>query len=69
MAGCLGARYYSEHKEEIDEKLKGLKDCSLLKGNEGSTEESELTLEELETQKERLEDLIADVKSRQAGKE
>ena len=65
VAGCLGAKYYSEHKDEIDAKLKGIRDSGLFKKTESAVEDAEMTLEELETQKERLEDLIADVKSKQ----
>ena len=65
VAGCLGAKYYSEHKDEIDAKLKGIRDSGLFKKTESAVENAEMTLEELETQKERLEDLIADVKSKQ----
>ncbi|MCR5537135.1 MAG: hypothetical protein K6F05_06965 [Succinivibrio sp.] len=64
VAGCLGAKYYSEHKDELDAKFKGLKDSGLFKKIETVAEDAELTLEELEAQKERLEDLIADVQSR-----
>lgn len=62
--GVIGAKYYTEHKDEIDEKIKGLAGSNLFNKTE-KEDDTELTLEELETQKERLEDLIAELKSKQ----
>lgn len=66
--GVAGAKYYEEHRDEITEKLKGFKGCNLLSKGEEVKEDAELTLEELESQKERLEDLIADLQSKNGAK-
>lgn len=66
--GVAGAKYYEEHRDEITEKLKGFKGCGLLPKGEDVKEDAELTLEELESQKERLEDLIADLQAKNGGK-
>ena len=66
VAGVFGAKYYSEHKDEIDSKLKGMGIQSGKSSVPAENDDTEMTLEELETQKERLEDLIADFKSKQS---
>ncbi len=58
-AGAFGAKYYAEHKDDIDSKLRSIKGAV-----PGAAADGEMTLEELEAQKERLEDLIAEVKAR-----
>ena len=66
VAGAIGAKYYSEHKDEITAKIQSLKNGNFNFFNKAEeAESSDLSLEELEAQKERLEDLIADVKSKQ----
>lgn len=61
VLGIAGARYISLHKDELSAKLKFK---SAAQGAD-QAKDSEMTLEELESQKERLEDLIAEIKSRQ----
>lgn len=65
-AGALGARYYRQHETEINARLHSLRSGGILGGasQESGKEDAELTLEELESQKERLEDLIADIQSK-----
>lgn len=65
IAGVVGAKIYSNNKEEINNKIKSFKDLAAVNHatatEEAETEGSdEATLEELEAQKERLEDLIAE---------
>ncbi|MBO6258388.1 MAG: hypothetical protein J6M93_03510 [Succinivibrio sp.] len=68
VAGVLGAKYYNEHKDEIDSKLKGMGLQPKKNAPQNVADDTEMTLEELETQKERLEDLIADFKNKQSRK-
>ncbi|WP_277297062.1 hypothetical protein [Succinatimonas hippei] len=71
VLGAVGYKFYNEHKDDIEEKIKGLKNLKVLKvpgsseAKEEKAEESndEMTLEELEAQKERLEDLIAEMQA------
>lgn len=68
VLGAVGYKFYNDHKDDIDEKIKGLKNFKVLNGNEGNEEKApesneEMTLEELEAQKERLEDLIAEMQA------
>lgn len=68
VLGAVGYKFYNDHKDDIDEKIKGLKNFKVLNGNEGNEEKvpesnEEMTLEELEAQKERLEDLIAEMQA------
>ncbi|WP_295481659.1 hypothetical protein [uncultured Succinatimonas sp.] len=68
VLGAVGYKFYNEHKDDIDEKIKGLKNFKVPGVNdakEEKTDESneEMTLEELESQKERLEDLIAEMQA------
>ena len=67
VVGALGASYYRKHEDEINAKLREFKCCGHFGKSLGETVEqgAELTLEELESQKERLEDLIADLQERQ----
>lgn len=73
VLGALGCKFYNEHKSEIDEKLKGLKGFNGFGNSEGDaeaapeTDNQEVSLEELEAQKERLEDLIAEMQSKQSA--
>lgn len=67
VVGALGLKIYNENKDTIDAKLKEIK----LPGfaNPAETENTseateDLTLEELMSQKERLEDLIAEYNSK-----
>ncbi len=66
IAGAIGARYYRQHEAEINARLRGLRAGGILGGasQESAKEDTELTLEELESQKERLEDLIADIQAK-----
>lgn len=60
--GALGIKYYSEHKKDIDSKVRSFFPHS---SSEPVTAENvDVSLEELEAQKERLEDLIAELKAR-----
>lgn len=65
--GVAGAKYYEQHREEITDKLKNFKGCNILSKGEVVKEDAELTLEELESQKERLEDLIADLQAKKGA--
>ncbi len=67
VVGVIGAKYYEEHREELAEKLKNFKGVNLLSKGEDAKEDAELTLEELESQKERLEDLIADLQAKKGA--
>lgn len=67
VVGVIGAKYYEEHREELAEKLKNFKGVNLLSKGEDDKEDAELTLEELESQKERLEDLIADLQAKKGA--
>ena len=77
VAGILGARYYAAHKEELDSVLQKVKErageaASWGKGQEQAAARDEQeaaapTIEELEEQKERLEDLIAEIKASHQG--
>ncbi|MGN0908469.1 MAG: hypothetical protein ACI4NA_02515 [Succinivibrio sp.] len=66
LAGALGARYYRQHETEINARLRSLRTGGILGGasQESSKEDADLTLEALESQKARLEDLIADLQSK-----
>ncbi len=72
VIGAIGFKFYSSHEEEIKDRLKeaGIK---LGGGDEDEPAETEqtaaaanedLTLEELMSQKERLDDLIAEYQAR-----
>ncbi|MCR5085399.1 MAG: hypothetical protein K6A65_07870 [Succinivibrionaceae bacterium] len=61
VLGCVGYRIYNENRDRIGSVLGK---CGAA---EGAAEAGDLTLEELESQKERLEDLIAEVKARKEG--
>ena len=64
VVGVLGYKVYQEHKGEIEAKLNGFSGAA---GNDGCAAgscEGNVTLEELEAQKERLEDLIAEQKAK-----
>lgn len=65
--GVIGAKYYEDHREEITEKLKNIKGVNFLSKGEDVKEDAALTLEELESQKERLEDLIADLQAKKGA--
>ncbi len=67
VVGALGLKIYNENKDTIDAKLKEIKLPGLANPAETeSTSEAteDLTLEELMSQKERLEDLIAEYNSK-----
>lgn len=79
VAGVVGARYYKKHEAELSDKLDALRSRlqgAAGFGAEGTeaaaasaaadvkAAESELTLEELEAQKEHLEDLIAELQAK-----
>lgn len=68
VAGVVGYKIYEQNKESIDSRLKNLGICPQDQSKDtGSCQESSacsfMTLEELEAQKERLEDLIAEQKA------
>lgn len=68
VAGVVGYKIYEQNKESIDSRLKNLGICPQDQCKDtGSCQESSacnsITLEELEAQKERLEDLIAEQKA------
>lgn len=71
IAGIVGYKVYTQNKETIEERLKGLGlggvassgaegECSCASGDE-------ISIEELEAQKERLEDLIAEQQAKTAA--
>lgn len=71
VIGVVGYKFYNEHKDDIEAKIKSLKDLKGFGGAEENAEQSEhenasSSLEELEAQKERLEDLIAEIKAKQS---
>ena len=68
VLGAVGYKFYNEHKDDIEEKIKGLKNLKVPGSSEAKEEKAEesndeMTLEELEAQKERLEDLIAEMQA------
>ena len=68
VLGAVGYKFYNDHKDDINEKIKDLKGLKAFGGNENKEEKAEegneeMTLEELEAQKERLEDLIAEMQA------
>ena len=67
VAGVVGYKLYEQNKESIDSRLKNLGICPQDQSKDtDSCQESacsSMTLEELEAQKERLEDLIAEQKA------
>ena len=68
VLGAVGYKFYNEHKDDIEEKIKGLKNLKVPGSSESKEEKAEesndeMTLEELEAQKERLEDLIAEMQA------
>ncbi|MDY6321544.1 MAG: hypothetical protein SPL30_01335 [Succinivibrio sp.] len=65
VVGAVAAKYCNDHKEEISAKLKELRKGTLFTKDSGEAgAATEMTLEELESQKERLEDLIADIQAK-----
>ncbi len=72
VAGIVGYKVYEQNKDTIDSRLKNLGICShgQCKAEEQTSEDTcecvEMTLEELEAQKERLEDLIAEQQAKAA---
>lgn len=68
VVGALGYKFYDKNKQCIDAKLKslGIANAGCDDGKCDCTPSSSLSVEELEAQKERLEDLIAEVKQSQA---
>ena len=68
VVGLVGYKFVSSHKEQIESKLQGLGvGANSSDGAACEDTSSELTLEDLEAQKERLEDLIAEQKQKQNG--
>lgn len=68
VAGVVGYKIYEKNKESIDSRLKNLGICPQDQSKDtdscqDSSACSSMTLEELEAQKERLEDLIAEQKA------
>ena len=63
-AGVIGSRLYESHKGQIESGLGSLRNRfaanGLVEDSDSAAEEDSVTLEELEKQKEHLEDLIAD---------
>ena len=69
VVGLVGYKFVSTHKEQIESKLQGLGVGANNADGAAACEDtsSELTLEDLEAQKERLEDLIAEQQQKQNG--
>lgn len=67
LAGVVGYKLYSDNKSSIDARLKSIGAGCACPGSEQDEccdcSSAELSLEELEAQKERLEDLIAEHKA------
>lgn len=66
--GVVGTKVYQANKAEIDEKLKALRDLNPLANGaakEAEGDEANITREELEAQKEHLEDLIAEIDAKE----
>lgn len=61
--GALGIKYYHEHKRDIDTRVRSFFPHS--SSDAVTAENARVSLEELEAQKERLEDLIAELKASQ----
>ncbi len=62
VAGAVGYKLFQDHKEQI------LGSFDSLKSKFSKCEETELSEEELQAQKEHLEDLIAEQQAKQAKK-
>ena len=41
VLGAVGYKFYNDHKDDIDEKIKGLKNFKVLNGNEGNEEKAQ----------------------------
>lgn len=71
LVGILGYKMVSAHKDEIEAKLQqlgvGTGGCGCNDGEGNGSDAGGLTIEDLEAQKERLEDLIAEQKQKAAG--
>ena len=63
-AGVIGSRLYESHKSQIQSGLGSLRNRfaanGLVEDGDSAAEDDSVTLEELEKQKEHIEDLIAD---------
>ena len=68
LVGLLGYKLYSSHKDEIDSKLQqfGMGTCAG-DGTTATGTDCGISVEDLEAQKERLEDLIAEQQQKQNG--
>ncbi len=70
VAGVFGHRLYQANRQAILDSFDSIaKKCNLDQGEQGSSAQADLNLEELEKQKEHLEDLIAEEKARAAASE
>ncbi len=66
VTGITGYKLYQDHKEAILESLGKI--SNRCQGSCNEAQEQEISLEELEKQKEHLEDLIAETKSKAEAK-
>ena len=68
VVGAIGYKIYNENQDVIKSKLK---DAGMVPPNEAANDENangdEITLEELMSQKEHLEDLIAEYQAKHQG--
>ncbi len=64
VIGAAGHKIYTEHKEEILRALKKLSSAGAGAEAPEAAGDADIPLEELEAQKERLEDLIAEQKAK-----
>lgn len=69
VVGTIGYKYYNQNKAQILEKLKAYNIPFPQDNQCDGTCGSELSIEELEAQKEKLEDLIAQLQQEQSTKE
>ena len=70
VAGVFGHRLYQANRQAILDSFDSLaRKCNFDQGGQGASPQAALNLEELEKQKEHLEDLIAEEKARAAASE
>lgn len=70
VAGVCGYRLYQANRQAILDSFDSIaRKCNLDQGGQDAAAQADLNLEELEKQKEHLEDLIAEEKARAAASE